>query len=247
MNLHPSAGRWPRHAGSLVTCGLLLLGTGIAGCSGRSTTNPAPSPSGQSGNPDQSDDVPAEGFACLLDECTPVSSRPKPVGRPACPEGKPDAGADCSNDGLKCSYGESQASYCRDFMVCSAGQWSDTSEPKATCLTQPNEFCPVKPSLGAACTVGATSVYVPCEYEAGVLCYCLGNPVGKPGARGQWDCYGPPSSPRCPEALPNLGDGCAETGITCHYGVKSQGCYAPYADVYCYQGAWEASSPICPL
>jgi hypothetical protein len=95
--------------------------------------------------------------------------------------------------------------------------------------------------------VGGVSAYVPCEYQEGVLCYCLGNPVGKPGASGQWDCYGPPASRKCPAVLPNLGEGCSETGVTCHYGVVQQGCFAPYADVSCYQGAWQVASPACLL
>jgi hypothetical protein len=237
--------RGPRRAFRVIVFSLSLIqGAGLASCSGRSTSGPTferPA-AGGSGTDEES-----EGYACLLADCNPIADRAQPLAKPSCPADVPVVGDVCLSNGLKCSYGASQASYCREFFVCDGGEWVLADELKATCVEQPDAFCPAKPNDGLPCIVGDTDVYVPCEYEAGVLCYCFGNPPGKPGASGEWACYGPPSNKNCPEILPNLGDGCANTGLTCHYGVQQQGCYSPYADVSCFSGVWEASGATCLL
>ncbi|MFZ5895697.1 MAG: hypothetical protein ACOY0T_31865 [Myxococcota bacterium] len=187
-------------------------------------------------------------FACPLDQvCTANGQRPKAVPKPSCPDSAPAEGSACSAEGLTCSYGDSVTAYCRSYLTCSAGSWKTPDNRKDVCLSQPANFCPAKPSQGAACTVGSVDVFVSCEYSGGVACYCLGNPVGITGAKGAWECYGPPRNSACPELLPNIGDGCSSNGQTCHYGIVQQGCYAPYADVFCYQGAWEAAQSTCTL
>lgn len=238
--------RAPRQAFRLTAFFLSLIqGTGLASCSGRSTSNPTFERPAAGGSGSATDD--SEGYACLLPECRAITGRAEPLAKPTCPTNEPAAGDVCTINGLKCSYGTSQASYCRKFFLCTAGEWTLADEPKATCVKQPDSFCPAKPNDGLTCIVGDTDVYVPCEYDGGVLCYCIGNPPGKPSASDKWACYGPPSNKNCPANLPNLGDGCANTGLTCHYGVQQQGCYSPYADVYCFKGVWEASEPRCLL
>lgn len=79
-----------------------------------------------------------------------------------------------------------------------------------------------------ACASGIDGV-VPCEYAAGVACYCLGNPVGVPASESQWECYGPPRTAIARKPLPNLGDGGEINGQACHYVIVQLGCHAPYA------------------
>jgi hypothetical protein len=114
------------------------------------------------------------------------------------------------------------------------------------CLTHPSSFCPEAPTHGDSCVQGSVDWHVPCEYSGGVTCYCQGNPPVE-GAGGVWVCFAPPPNSACPEILPNLGDGCSTNGVTCRYGIMEQGCWAPYAQVFCYQGAWEIAPPVCLL
>ena len=186
-------------------------------------------------------------YPCAMERCPVIGDRVDPLPKPVCPAVEPQAEMSCEEEGLECSYGDSASSYCRSFFACEAGLWVVPERRAAACTPHPSDFCPATPSRGAACTVGEVDVFVPCEYEKGIVCYCLGNPIGVAGAQGEWECYGPPPNGACPEVLPNLGDGCSQTGLVCHYGIVSEGCYSPYADVYCYQGAWEASLPVCPL
>lgn len=187
-------------------------------------------------------------FGCLLDRsCTPSGNRADPLPPPSCPALEPGEDEPCASPGLQCSYGDSVTAYCRRYYTCDQDSWTVPPSRSGTCVTQPSGFCPREPQHGEGCTVGEVDVFVACEYSGGIGCYCLGNPVGRVGAEGSWECYAPPTNPACPESLPNLGDGCAASGQVCHYGIVQQGCYAPYADVYCFQGAWEASSAACTL
>jgi len=119
--------------------------------------------------------------------------------------------------------------------------------PPTACEAQPAGFCPSAPDPGGACTTNAVDFNVPCSYAGGAYCYCLGNPVGRPGIAGLWECYGPPRNGRCPEVLPNLGDGCTRSGQYCKYGIVQWGCHVPYASVYCEQGAWTLAGEVCLL
>jgi len=187
-------------------------------------------------------------FACPIDQvCTPTGGRAQVLPSPTCPPSQPAEGSACTSDGLSCSYGESVTGYCRNYLSCVGDRWKTPDNRQDVCVMQPAGFCPPLPTQGAACEVGDVDVFVACEYAAGVACYCLGNPVGITGAPGSWECYGPPRNAACPELLPNLGDGCSENGQVCHYGIQQQGCLAPYADVSCYRGAWEASQALCTL
>jgi hypothetical protein len=180
--------------------------------------------------------------ACSLEDCEVIGRRaPAEVG-PVCPASPPEVSLPCEENGLKCSYGSSLTTYCREFFECIDHFWSAA---EGSCVSQPSDFCPVTPQPGQACTVGKIDAFVPCEYPEAVVCYCLGNPVGRLGASGRWDCYGPPPNGNCPEVVPNLGDGCSTTGQFCAYGVVGQGCDAPYATVYCRQGAWESAGAVC--
>ena len=173
----------------------------------------------------------------MLGACEVIGARVAREASPVCPAAKPESGQDCEADGLTCSYGESLMAYCRDYVTCSHRVWSHRTD----CQVQPEGFCPAVPTPGLACVVGKVSAFVPCEYPPSVVCYCLGNP----GARGNWECYGPPRNGACPEVLPNLGDGCARPGQFCNYGVVGQGCSAPYANVSCSDGAWQREGTPC--
>lgn len=80
---------------------------------------------------------------------------------------------------------------------------------------------------------------VPCEYP-GLTCWCDGSGVGQePGASGFWSCYGPPRDTRCPETLPNVGEGCNTRGVACSY--VPDGCFTyPFSTVFCFDRQWEA-------
>jgi hypothetical protein len=180
--------------------------------------------------------------ACALKDCDVIGRRAPAELGPVCPASKPEASLPCETNSLECSYGSSLATYCREFFECVGRIWTVA---ESSCVSQPEGFCPATPQPGQACTVGRISVFVPCEYPEAVACYCLGNPKGRLGAAGRWECWGPPPNGNCPEVLPNLGDGCSTTGQYCEYGVVGQGCDAPYATVYCRQGAWESAGEVC--
>jgi hypothetical protein len=190
----------------------------------------------------------SSSFPCSLDEtCTASGQRPEATPKPSCPESLPPERSACHSEGIACSYGASVTAYCRTYVSCVSDVWTTPDNRKDVCLTQPTGFCPTEPAQGASCTVGDVDVFVPCEYPGGIACYCLGNPVGITGAHGAWECYAPPTSSACPALLPNIGDGCDTNGQSCHYGIVQQGCFAPYADVFCYQGAWEVAQAVCTL
>jgi hypothetical protein len=186
--------------------------------------------------------------ACVLGDCEEVTARISPLPRPVCPLDEPQLGAACDAGGLTCTYGESASAYCRREYVCEDQSWVVCEHRRLSCLSQPEGFCPTEPENGATCTAGESDLlFVPCEYAGGITCHCIGNPVGVAGVQGEWECYGPPRNGSCPELLPNIGEGCANTGQYCSYGIVEQGCYAPYANVYCYQGAWEEAETSCSL
>lgn len=177
--------------------------------------------------------------ACNFGDCEPVGDRVLSEPPPLCPALEPAAGQPCHSAGLKCSYGEGVVSYCRMFYDCIDGSWQAPQIENSVCVKQPEDYCPPAPEPDSPCAVGAVSSLIPCEYRDDVGCYCESNSQDVQGATGLWRCYGPPRNGACPKRLPNLGDGCATDGQYCSYGYVQQACDAPYADVYCYQGAWE--------
>lgn len=189
----------------------------------------------------------AANFACVVSQCETIGDRVSPGPRPRCPEQEPAEGETCETEALECSYGRTLASYCRRDVKCTDGVWTVPANWVARCQKQPSHHCGSQPQPGGACTTSEVDAFVPCEFSGGIVCYCFGNPVGVSGRPSQWECYGPPRNGACPEALPNIGEGCGNNGQSCHYGVSQQGCHAPYADVYCYQGSWEPGSAVCLL
>jgi hypothetical protein len=185
--------------------------------------------------------------ACALEDCTVIGARVQSLPRPTCPETEPSNDQACEQQNVSCTYGDSASSMCRRFYQCSDGRWTTHANRSMDCNLPPLGFCPEQPSPSAECIVGESDVFLPCGYSSGVTCYCLGNPVGVKGAQGVWDCFGPPPNAECPELLPNIGEGCRTTAQFCRYGVVEEGCHAPYASVYCYQGAWEISPQSCSL
>lgn len=193
-------------------------------------------------SPDESNPA---NHPCMLGDCEATGGRATATRSPVCPSEEPEVAQPCEEEGITCTYGESVTAFCRRYYECANLSWQLQEGRTAGCAFQPETFCSAEPAPGSECTVGQVSVFVPCEYSAGVACYCIGNPVGVPGAPGEWECYGPPRNASCPELLPNLGEGCAASGQFCRYGIVTQACYAPYAQVYCYQGAWEAMGAGC--
>jgi len=229
----------------------LLLTSGALSCSGRSSENGREAGAGAGntaggGNVTIDPGAP-ENFACTLGDCQPIGERVAPKPGPRCPVEEPTENSPCDVNATECTYGDSLSAYCRRYLKCSGGVWTAPPNRPTECTRQPAAQCPAKPAAATHCIASDIDGFVPCEYAAGVTCYCLGNPVGVAGSESQWECYGPPRNGACPEALPNLGDGCNINGQACHYGVVELGCHAPYADVYCYQGAWEAATPTCSL
>lgn len=225
-----------------------FLCVNVQACSGRLEKNPAPSATaGAAGDSEDTSPNDPANFACVLGDCETIGERVEPMPAPVCPTEEPGEGSACIDDELQCSYGSSSSAYCRRYLVCTGGAWVVPATRVSTCMVQPPEQCPTEPQPGAACVSSEVNGNVSCEYGHGINCYCLGNPVGAPRSKSEWECYGPPRNGACPELLPNIGEGCAINGQACHYGIVQWGCHAPYADVYCYQGAWEVSSAICAL
>jgi hypothetical protein len=218
---------------------LLALLTVVAGCSGKTEPTLGPGEDPASGE--------SADYACVLGDCETIGRRAADLTSPFCPVAEPTTGSPCTKDGQQCSYGDAPSAYCRRFLECVESVWRVPSVPRTACQAQPDGFCPSAPDPGGACTTNAVDYNVPCSYDSGVYCYCLGNPLRRPGIAGVWECYGPPRNGRCPEVLPNLGDGCARSGQYCKYGIVEWGCFAPYANVYCERGAWRLAGEACLL
>jgi hypothetical protein len=224
-----------RHA--LVSVGAALL----AACGGK---DPGSGADPSLGRNLQHDNL--ANWACKVGECEPSVRRAPPVAAPLCPSDEPQLAEICAIEGATCTYGMSLTADCRRFYRCEGAVWVIPPPGRQPhCASQPTGFCLPEPSPGLSCVVGDVDSYIPCQYGAGVGCYCIGSPFGVSGAPGHWECYGPPSNSDCPEVLPNVGDGCEPRGQFCAYGLVKQGCASPYAEVYCYDGAWEASGSDC--
>lgn len=210
----------------------VMLATGCAGKSSSQAEAPAVRAT-DSANP--------LNHACTFGDCEPIGVRVIVKPSPSCPTSKPEKAQRCDLEGSICSYGDSLTAYCRDYFQCVDGTWQSAPEDDSRCVTQPEGFCPSEPPAGAACVVSDVDPFVPCEYADAVTCYC----AGRSGTPSIWECYGPPRSGQCPEVLPNLGDGCSTSAQFCGYGIESQGCDAPYANVFCHDGAWEKAGSTC--
>jgi hypothetical protein len=221
---------WPRR----LLSALLAV---FAGCSGKTEPRLAP------------DEVPTAGepadYACVIGDCETIGPRAAVLPSPFCPAAEPTAGSSCTRDGQQCSYGDEPSAYCRRSYACVGSVWQVPIVPRTACEAQPDGFCASAPDPGGACMTSAVDYNVPCSYAGGVYCFCLGNPPRRLGIAGVWECYGPPRNGRCPEILPKLGDGCARSGQFCKYGIVQWACFAPYANVYCEQGAWRRAGEAC--
>jgi hypothetical protein len=70
-----------------------------------------------------------------------AAERAVPLARPQCPEQEPQAGTDCTPEGIVCSYGSSVSSLCRATYTCSGYSWMVASE--GPCV-EPPEGSPFK-------------------------------------------------------------------------------------------------------
>jgi hypothetical protein len=175
--------------------------------------------------------------------CMDTGLRPSPLPRPSCPLEEPQRGDPCSAEDLLCGYGDAPTPRCREYYRCQNGGWTkDPSLDQYPCVMNTN--CPDMAENLSACTLETAGV--PCAYP-GLLCFCATGKNSQPGARGYWNCYGPPMNSDCPATLPNIGEGCAAQGLECHYAVD--GCSAPpHSTVFCREGAWEdGEALICSL
>jgi hypothetical protein len=189
---------------------LAIVGSLISACSGKSDDRNALR---------SSDTTDPLNRSCNLGECEPVGQRVTAASSPVCPALEPSVALPCAVEGLSCTYGSSVAAYCRRYYEWGEDIWRMPQALNAGCLSHPAGYCPPEPEPEpeGGCTVGDDPTLIPCEYPRGIGCYCEGNPQ-RPGAPGQWKCYGPPRNGACPELLPNLGDGCASNGQFCSYG-----------------------------
>lgn len=214
-----------------------------AGCSGR-----AESPSGCSNAsaelpvaqpcaPAAVEDEPLPIDRPCFGRCEDASSEPRPVPlpRPVCPEEPPDLGTACERPIDLCTYGETNVAACRTFFTCADDVWSVPERFSGlVCPAAPD--CPDAFPHGEACdfdAIGASS----CEYPGGYSCFCN-------RSERAWTCWGPPVDERCPELLPNIGEGCHVQALECTYAPF--GCDAlSTAGVLCFDGAWQERGLIC--
>jgi hypothetical protein len=160
-----------------------------------------------------------------------------------CPGVPPQDGAACSNDGLRCGWGDDpRGEICRTVAICASGAWQ-VAPPSATSCPplQPVGACPA--DLGAACTMDTT-----CTKPDGSACRCTDcrptAPLCGPADMPTWYCPRSPTTAGCPPTPPNFGTPCAVEGLDCNYFFFE--CSTP--DRVCSQGIWVPSKtfPSCP-
>jgi len=178
------------------------------------------------------------------------AQRPLPLPRPECPDEQPRAGDDCTvRAQLWCGWGEADDAGCRSLLACVAGKWTVPFPFTGLgCVPTLAADCPEQvPQPETACLI-SLGVPVRCAYGAALTCYCGDLRPSDPGTTSRWACYGPPADPRCPERLPNFGEGCAASGVACDYSPYSDSCYVPIASRRCSAGAWvPRESGVCDL
>ena len=144
----------------------VLLSLAFAACSGKTEPTSLPGEEPYSENPND--------HACVLGDCETIGTRATPLASPVCPAVEPSVGDACADDGVKCSYGDSPSSYCRRYVECVDDYWQTPLFPRTVCATQREINCPSAPAHGEACVTNGTD-YVPCYYDGGVMCHCIGN------------------------------------------------------------------------
>lgn len=245
-----------------------VLGLALVACAGkRSTTPDAPGtggvsgsssarggasqeaggrPGGSSSGTSGEDAAPPADLPCLshprVSPCEEVEGRPVPGPPPRCPEAEPTVGDPCSEPDLVCGYGDSASPTCRSYFQCAATGWIlDPRTSSYRCDEPPTGYCPAEPPPnGTACT--PIPYRAPCVY-ADVSCRCVNGQHWATHNDG-WLCYGPPRDPQCPQALPNIGEGCSTPGVQCSYWEDCE--FPPYSTVFCYSGAWEEADRGAP-
>ena len=154
-----------------------------------------------------------------------------------CPATMPTSGP-CAPPGLVCGYGDDPRPACRATATCAPSGWQPAV---GGCPPPPTEACraTVDAARGADCTtVGAFCAY------GDVTCGC-GNCFGGPcGGTPRWACPDPPTDPRCPRAMPNLGLACTVEGTHCTYGACAANTNAGRV---CTGGVWVDERIACPL
>jgi hypothetical protein len=194
--------------------------------------------------PDMSDtSAPCPG-GCQDEESLPP--RPLPLPRPECPASEPRAGDVCTVVTSRlCTYGESDSVNCRRQLECADGTWTVPAILAGlSCSTVDEPACPADIPDGRECRVRLDPFT--CRYAHGLTCYCGDDRPVATGSPSTWFCYGPPKDRRCPERLPNLGEGCAEAGVECSYTPLP--CQATTNYIKCVSGVWvENGTPPCDL
>jgi hypothetical protein len=183
------------------------------------------------------------GAAPCAGACPDTEGRAEALPRPVCPSTAPLGGAPCTENGLRCSYGDDPYPYCRSELECRGETWTEIAARAAYCDVPIDGRCPAeRPKSGSACTVDALGT-VPCAYEA-VSCRCGAGLLANPGDKGSWLCFGAPENLGCPALLPNLGEGCAANGTECWY--DPEGCLDSRLYLICQDGAWTGThGPRC--
>lgn len=155
----------------------------------------------------------------------------------ACPVAQPTNGAACPKEGQSCDYGDNPT--CLGNATCVGGKWSVA---QVKCIG-PDPTCPGTRETAAGQACSTKDAY--CNY-AGLLCSCTNctkYPVVQCTGPLTWHCDAPNTTPGCPAARPNTGQGCASEGLLCEYGCEAN------VSRKCTGGAWvPASSPGgCPI
>lgn len=154
-----------------------------------------------------------------------------------CPASSPTDGAACPKEGMQCDYGDNPR--CLGHASCTNGKWSVAQVKCAP----PDPSCPATREMAAGQACSTKDAY--CNY-AGLTCTCTNctkYPVVQCMGPLLWQCDAPNTTPNCPAARPNIGQGCSNDGLFCDYGCE------PNTSRKCSGGAWvAASSPGgCPI
>jgi hypothetical protein len=234
----------PHHLRSLLrlTLRVAFVALGVSACGGVVDTRRTGS---ADAGLDAAGDIASSGAAPCSGACPDAEGRAIALPRPACPAQEPSALGACSVEKLRCSYGEDRYPYCRAEYECRSSAWIGVAARASYCpAARPTRCSPEPPKPGSACTVDELGD-VPCGYDK-ISCRCAGPPLGAPGDKGSWLCFGSPESSGCPEVLPNIGEGCAESGRECWY--DPEGCLDSRLYIVCRDAAWqEGPGPKCFL
>ena len=159
-----------------------------------------------------------------------------------CPAEPPQEGADCTQEGLMCGWGDDvRGDFCRTLGACSAGRWKVTLPSTTSCTPlQPIGACPT--DLTGACTMDAT-----CVKSDASSCRCTNcrptSPLCAVASSSSWYCPQSPTTTGCPPTPPNFGETCSVEGVDCGY--FSFECGVP--DRVCTHGIWTPGQTLgCP-